>query len=75
MSHSFGPVRRSQSRSPDNGDLRLYVVHGMYEKNFRVFIVFVGFEVFTAVVMKSTILWGITPRSPLKVNQVKPGGK
>jgi hypothetical protein len=28
-----------------------------------------GFEVLTAVVMKSTIFWDITPCSPLKVNQ------
>jgi hypothetical protein len=28
----------------------------------------VVFEVLTAVVMKSTILWDITPCSPLKVN-------
>jgi hypothetical protein len=29
----------------------------------------VGFEVLTAVVMKNTIFWDITPCSPLKVNQ------
>jgi hypothetical protein len=29
----------------------------------------VGFEVLTAVVMKSTIFWDITPCSPLKVNR------
>jgi hypothetical protein len=29
----------------------------------------VGFEVLTAVVMKSTIFWDITPCSPLSVNQ------
>jgi hypothetical protein len=29
---------------------------------------YVGFEVLTAVVMKSTIFWDITPCSPLKVN-------
>jgi hypothetical protein len=28
----------------------------------------VGFEVLTAVVMKSTIFWDITPCSPLRVN-------
>jgi hypothetical protein len=28
-----------------------------------------GFEVLTAVVMKSTIFWDITPRSPLSVNR------
>jgi hypothetical protein len=28
----------------------------------------VGFEVLTAVVMKSSIFWDIMPRSPLKVN-------
>jgi hypothetical protein len=26
---------------------------------------FVGFEVFTAVIMKSIIFWDVTPRSPL----------
>jgi hypothetical protein len=31
---------------------------------------FVGLEVFTAVVMKSTIFWDITPCSPLSVNRV-----
>jgi hypothetical protein len=31
--------------------------------------VYVGFEVLTAVVMKRTIFWDITPCSPLKVNQ------
>jgi hypothetical protein len=31
--------------------------------------IFVGFEVLTAVVMKSTIFWNITPCSPLKVNR------
>jgi dolichol kinase len=30
---------------------------------------FVGFEVLTAVVMKSAIFWDITPCSPLKVNR------
>jgi hypothetical protein len=29
----------------------------------------VGFEVLTAVVMKGTIFWDITPCSPLKVNR------
>jgi hypothetical protein len=29
----------------------------------------VGFEVLTAVVMKSSIFWDITPRSPLRVNR------
>jgi hypothetical protein len=29
---------------------------------------YVGFEVFTAVVIKSTIFWDITPCSPLSVN-------
>jgi hypothetical protein len=29
----------------------------------------VGFEVLTAVVMKSTIFWDIMPRIPLKVNR------
>jgi hypothetical protein len=31
--------------------------------------VFLGFEVFTAVVMRSTIFWDITPCSPLSVNR------
>jgi hypothetical protein len=31
--------------------------------------VLVGFEVLTAVVIKSTVFWDITPCSPLKVNQ------
>jgi hypothetical protein len=31
-------------------------------------ITFVGFEIFAAVVMESTIFWDITPCSPLKVN-------
>jgi hypothetical protein len=30
---------------------------------------FAGFEVPTAVVMKSSVLWGITPRNPDKVNR------
>jgi hypothetical protein len=30
---------------------------------------YVGFEVLTAVVIKSTILWDITPCSPLSVNR------
>jgi hypothetical protein len=30
---------------------------------------YVGFEVFTALVMKSTIFWDITPCNPLKVNR------
>jgi hypothetical protein len=30
---------------------------------------YIGFEVLTAVVMKSTIFWDITPCSPLKVNR------
>jgi hypothetical protein len=29
---------------------------------------YVGFEVLTAVVMKSSIFWDITPCNPLKVN-------
>jgi hypothetical protein len=32
---------------------------------------FVGFEVLTAVVMKSTIFWDITQCSPLKVNRFR----
>jgi hypothetical protein len=32
-------------------------------------LVIVGFEVLTAVVMKSSIFWDITPCSPLKVNR------
>jgi hypothetical protein len=31
--------------------------------------IYVGFEVLTAVVMKSSIFWDTTPRSPLKVNR------
>jgi hypothetical protein len=31
-------------------------------------IIYVGLEVLTAVAMKSSIFWDITPRSPLKVN-------
>jgi hypothetical protein len=30
---------------------------------------YVGFEVLTAMVMKRTIFWGITPCSPLSVNR------
>jgi hypothetical protein len=30
---------------------------------------FIGFEVLTAVVMKNTIFWDITPCSPLTVNR------
>jgi hypothetical protein len=30
----------------------------------------VGFEVLTAVAMKSSILWNITPYSPIKVNRL-----
>jgi hypothetical protein len=30
----------------------------------------IGFEILTAVVMKSAIFWDITPCSPLKVNNV-----
>jgi hypothetical protein len=30
----------------------------------------VGFEVLTAVVMKSTIFWDITPCSPLKMEEI-----
>jgi hypothetical protein len=29
----------------------------------------VGFEVLTAVVMKSTVFWDVTPYSPLEVNR------
>jgi hypothetical protein len=36
---------------------------------FRTRYYFVGFEVLTAVVMKSTIFWDITPCSPLSVNR------
>jgi hypothetical protein len=31
--------------------------------------IFVGFEVLTPVVMKSSVFWDITPCSPLKVNR------
>jgi hypothetical protein len=31
--------------------------------------IYAGFEVLTAVVMKSTIFWDITPYSPLKINR------
>jgi hypothetical protein len=30
---------------------------------------YAGFEILTAVVMKSTIFWDITPCSPLKVSE------
>jgi hypothetical protein len=33
---------------------------------------FVGFEVLTVVVMKSTVFWDIKPCSPLKVNRLSP---
>jgi hypothetical protein len=36
---------------------------------FLINVVFVGFEMFTAVIMKSSIFWDITPYSPLKVNR------
>jgi hypothetical protein len=29
----------------------------------------VGYEVFTAVAVKSSISWSVTPRSPLSINQ------
>jgi hypothetical protein len=29
-----------------------------------------GFEVLTAIIMKSSVFWDITPYSPLKVNQI-----
>jgi hypothetical protein len=32
-------------------------------------IIYVGFEVLTAVVMKSTVFWDITPCSPLSVSR------
>jgi hypothetical protein len=34
-------------------------------------VIFVGFEIFTAVVMKSIIFWDITACSPLKVRVKK----
>jgi hypothetical protein len=34
----------------------------------------VGFEVLTAVLMKSSVFWDVTPFSPLKVNRIS-GGK
>jgi hypothetical protein len=42
---------------------RLNGLDFVVEKNF------VGFEVLTAVVMRSSIFWNITPCSPLKVNR------
>jgi hypothetical protein len=39
--------------------------HELYKLHLKV----VGFEVFTAVVMKSAISWDIMPCSPLKVNR------
>jgi hypothetical protein len=35
----------------------------------QLFLIHVGFEVLTAVVMKSAIFWDKTPCSPLKVNR------
>jgi hypothetical protein len=35
----------------------------------------VGFEVVTAFIMRSSILWDIAPCSPLKVNQSEAGSK
>jgi hypothetical protein len=32
------------------------------------FMIFARFEVLTAVVMKSAVVWDITPCSPLKIN-------
>jgi hypothetical protein len=39
-----------------------------YGMNFRHLGEYVGFKVLTAVVMKSTIFWDITPCSPLKID-------
>jgi hypothetical protein len=41
-------------------------IHGLRAGNS---IADIGYDVLTAVVMKSYIFWDITPRSPLKVNQ------
>jgi hypothetical protein len=44
----------------------LYDSHSCYVKNFNIY---VGSEVLTALVMKSTIFWDIMPCSPLSVNR------
>jgi hypothetical protein len=42
---------------------------GIEENNYKPISRYVGFEVFTAVVMKSIILWDITPCSPSSFNR------
>jgi hypothetical protein len=47
----------------------IWMFNAVKVSNFRHRLFYVGFEVLTAVVMKSTIFWDITPCSPLTVNR------
>jgi hypothetical protein len=38
--------------------------------SFEIITIYVGFEVLTAVVMKSTVFWDMTPCSPLKLSDI-----
>jgi hypothetical protein len=48
--------------------LRYHLILWFVTKKTNVNITFAGFEVLTAVIMKSTIFWNVTLCSPLKVN-------
>jgi hypothetical protein len=48
---------------------RLRPQSGLLPFNKQTKINYVGFEILTAVVMKSTIFWDVTPCSPLSVNR------
>jgi hypothetical protein len=56
----------SQLHSPDAA-LSLYFV--LSPRNVETFPMYVGCEVLTSVVVKSTLFWDITPWSPLSVNR------
>jgi hypothetical protein len=58
----FGSVEKC---SPSDTIICIIHFHTNNSINFK----FVGFEVLTAVVMKTFIFWGTTARSPLEVNQ------
>jgi hypothetical protein len=49
-------------------DVNVFQIRVYYTWKIKLFFACVGFEVLIAVIMKNTVLWDITPCSPLKVN-------
>jgi hypothetical protein len=57
-------------RMPENKVLKRFMDRKKARRNEELHNLYVGLEVLTAVIMKGSIFWGITPCSPVKVVDV-----